>query len=269
MDEAKVKKLREYGLVVKDSVTQPTRRGKQPRRVWNIFGVNLSKYEHVLRDSMGLKKWRGEFSAWSDPTDELLSLLEEEKALTVGEQQEYAADRSLSRADRLEDRSAKHRQASTQAYERSNDISERFASGQPILVGHHSEKEARSDHRKMRNAMDKSVAEGKTAEHLAERADGSRRNAEMKTDYTLPYAGNRLKEAKAELNRCDRLLTYQMSDSVRYVGDNAELHGQTCQIINMDKERTWVNLSFFEAKDAAGFSISPCPHAEADPDRAD
>jgi hypothetical protein len=249
--EEKREAIRKFGLTITQTKTQPTRASKKPRDVWEIDGVNKRKYEYILRDQLGLKMWRGKFTAWSDPTDALLAALEEGEALTVAEIQEYAADRSLTRAQRFSQRSSKAVQERNRRRQASSQIAEQFYGGQPILVGHHSERRARRAQARMWNHMTKSVAADKKAKALDRRAAGAESRAEMKTDYTLEYAGNRLKEAKAEFNTAVRNVTVQRLNYVWYRGDNADFKDQQAEVLEVSKDRKTVNLCF-EQKNADG-----------------
>lgn len=84
----------------------------------------------------------------------------------------YAAERP----DRLEARAQKHDAKATAAYARSNRAVEHIPLGQPILVGHHSERMHRAALKRARAAMDESVRESKTAERLHSAAQSSRRH---------------------------------------------------------------------------------------------
>jgi hypothetical protein len=214
MNEETLNAIRQYGLDVVATSTNPTRPGKQPKPVWNISGVNLSRYEHILRDQMGLKKWRGHFSAWSDPCEELLQLLQSEDKMTVEEAHQYQAGRSLERAERLEQRAGKHQQTGAALLGQADQISRRFHMGQPILVGHHSEKGARQDQERMWNKTERGVGEQRYASHLSERAAAAERHSERKSEYTLEYVGNRIKETESTLASVRRELSIQVSSEV-------------------------------------------------------
>lgn len=82
-------------------------------------------------------------------------------------------DYASERADRLTARADRHRSASDAAYKRSNDLVSMIPLGQPILVGHHSERADRNRRAKSWRAMDKSVEEAKTADRLSEAARSS------------------------------------------------------------------------------------------------
>lgn len=85
----------------------------------------------------------------------------------------------MTRRSYLENRLAKREQwaesASTKAsqrFARADQISERFAGGQPILVGHHSERGARADQERIHNAMDKGIDLSNKAAHHSQAASG-------------------------------------------------------------------------------------------------
>ena len=63
--------LTDYGLTVTQSMTQPSRPGKQPRPVWEVTGITAG-YEDLLY-SLGAKRWRGKFSFWEDPPAAILA----------------------------------------------------------------------------------------------------------------------------------------------------------------------------------------------------
>lgn len=75
-------------------------------------------------------------------------------------------ERTERRADRLQGRITKAQEKSTYHYNMSNQHCARFANGQPILIGHHSEKSARSAQKKGWDSMGRSVEESKKAEYL-------------------------------------------------------------------------------------------------------
>ena len=56
------------------------------------------------------------------------------------------AERAEAKADRLEELAGKRRREANAFSRAAHAIAERFHGGQPILVGHHSERRARKDH---------------------------------------------------------------------------------------------------------------------------
>ena len=84
--------------------------------------------------------------------------------------------------------------------------------------------------------MSKSVEADKKANALSSRADGARQNAEKKTEYTLKYAGNRLKEAEAERNKAIRNVSILERSYVVYIGDNEEWRDQKAYVSLLSKD---------------------------------
>lgn len=97
--------------------------------------------------------------------------------LTPGRSTEEAEreryERAEERADRFEEYGENAAGRSHAAWQRADQIGERFAGGQPILVGHHSERGARRDQQRMDDAMRRSIAEDDKAGHWAERAEAA------------------------------------------------------------------------------------------------
>lgn len=106
-------------------------------------------------------------------------------------------DRKEARVERLEARAAAASAESTAAYRRASEISDRIPMGQPILVGHHSERHARADQRRIERNMDKCVESGKKAEYYARRAQAAANNHAISSDN--PDALEQLEEKLARL----------------------------------------------------------------------
>ena len=112
------------------------------------------------------------------------------------------ADRAADRAARFDGyQSNRHRAADS--YHRAADaISERFAFGQPILVGHHSERSARRDQKRMQSAMDNAVRASETANYWAYRAEGVERHANQ--HHSARTRANRIKKLLADMRDYQR-----------------------------------------------------------------
>lgn len=80
------------------------------------------------------------------------------------------------RIERLRERAEKVRARSESSYNRFRRIADGIPMGQPILVGHHSEKRHRRDIARMDSAMSNSVKDSKYAEHLERRANAAENN---------------------------------------------------------------------------------------------
>lgn len=193
-------KIQEAGLIITQSMTQPSRPGKAPRPVWEVRG-QLAGWEDLLYD-LGGKKWRGAFSFWEDPTERLEKALATTERSSFADRQAGAKERAEARAERYEERAQVAEQRSTAAWQRSSDILAPIPPGQPILVGHHSERGHRRTLEKADNAMRKSCEERDKAQHYASRAAASARNA---SDKSVGFMARRLKEAEAEVRRMERM----------------------------------------------------------------
>ena len=104
--------------------------------------------------------------------------------------------RQEARRARLEKAADRASGESAQAFAAADSISERFAGGQPILVGHHSEKGARRDQGRIDSNMRKAIESGKRAKDLASRA-AAVGSAGISSDD--PDAVVKLREREAEL----------------------------------------------------------------------
>lgn len=88
----------------------------------------------------------------------------------------------MTRRERLERKlekrlewAGKAEKRSDAAFDKVRLIADNIPLGQPILVGHHSERRARRDQERIRSGMSKAVEEQKLAQHHASRADGIER----------------------------------------------------------------------------------------------
>lgn len=117
---------------------------------------------------------------------------------------EDKADRLEDRRDALERKADRHAGAAAAAHERANQISERFAGGQPILVGHHSERSARRDQKRMDQAMRKSIDENDQAQDAARRANAV--GSQMRRSATPAVTARRIKTAESELRKIQKSL---------------------------------------------------------------
>lgn len=116
------------------------------------------------------------------------------------------AERAQMKADRL-DELAEKRFADASAFRRAaRDISERFAYGQPILVGHHSERKARKDKERMESADRRAHKAQDTGNYWLYRAEGVERHANRKNDPRV--RARRIKTLLAELRDLQRRLNH-------------------------------------------------------------
>src|SRR5579884_300698 len=126
-------------------------------------------------------------------------------------------DYSSERPDRLQHAAVRASERSEAAYERSNALVEGIPMGQPVLVGHHSQRRHEKTLEQSRNAMSKSVEEQKKAEHLEYKARSSARHQAYKERPDV--IARRIKRLKGEItsmeNSHKRDVFYALSE-VKY-----------------------------------------------------
>lgn len=135
----------------------------------------------------------------------LYSIDSDEPRLTTRERKQRKAERLREWADGREEKAVA-------AYDKAGAISDTIPFGQPILVGHHSEKRHRRDLEKIRSNMDKAVEHHRKAGDHRQRADG----IETQIDNTIydddPDAVDRLAEKIDELEaKRNRIKAYNAS----------------------------------------------------------
>ncbi len=91
-------------------------------------------------------------------------------------------ERRESRIERFENRAAAAQTESNAAYEAAHSIMEHIPPGQPILVGHHSERHHRRDLDRIDNNMRKSVEADQKASYYAARAEAAANNTAISSD---------------------------------------------------------------------------------------
>ena len=114
------------------------------------------------------------------------------------------AERAQIKAERLDNIAQKRAQEATGYAAAARAISERFAQGQPILIGHHSEKKARKDAERMDKAKAKASEAHNAISYWMYRASGVERHANRKNDAGV--RARRIKKLLAELRDLQRTI---------------------------------------------------------------
>lgn len=104
----------------------------------------------------------------------------EELAGEIGDEDTSLVARAEERAGRFDEYSDKRAQDSARATEAVRQLADGTPFGQPILVGHHSERHARKDAERIENGMRKAVKMWKTSEYWTSRAAGALQHAKYK-----------------------------------------------------------------------------------------
>ena len=132
--------------------------------------------------------------------------------LTFEERQDLARERSAERAERLEERGDRALAEAAGQFDRAHRAVEHIPMGQPILVGHHSERRHRGDLERSDRAMRKGIEAQDRGAHLRGRAQAARRNAE------------RRERPDATARRIDRLET-ELRDIERQLDGTSRKYG--------------------------------------------
>jgi protein-L-isoaspartate O-methyltransferase len=120
----------------------------------------------------------------------------------IGDEDTSLTERAEERADRFEDYSESREREARAAKAAVDAVADAIPFGQPILVGHHSERHARRDAERIRSGMAKAVGLWRTSQYWTERAAGAIRHAKYKE---LPSVrARRIKKIEADRRREER-----------------------------------------------------------------
>jgi hypothetical protein len=109
----------------------------------------------------------------------------------------YEAKRAA-RIERMRAKAARLESAAAAAHAQARAVGDAIPMGQPILIGHHSQRRHERDLERMRRSFGKSVTLASEAEQLARRADRAERSTTVSSDD--PEATDKLREKLATLN---------------------------------------------------------------------
>jgi len=126
----------------------------------------------------------------------------EELAGQIDDEDRTLTDRAEERAERFDGYSDNRAKDAAAAREAVDGIAQRFELGQPILIGHHSEKKARKDAEKIENGMRRAVKMWETSQYWQDRAAGAIRHAKYKERPDV--RARRIRNIEAELRKVDK-----------------------------------------------------------------
>lgn len=113
-------------------------------------------------------------------------------------------ERKQARLDNAKRLSEKNEDLQSQLFKRSHDLAQVIPFGQPILIGHHSEKRHRAHIEKVHNLMDKGVQAGKKADYYAAKAEAIENNTAISSDD--PEALTKLKDKLEKLETWQQMM---------------------------------------------------------------
>jgi len=134
------------------------------------------------------------------------------------------------RAERLSERAAKTRAEAAQAFAEGDKMASVIPFGQPILVGHYSEKRDRNYRAKINRKFDKAIELSHDAEELDRRAEAAANNTAIYADAADPVAelDARIAELEAKqetMKRANALVKKLLAGDERARGALVELLG--------------------------------------------
>lgn len=136
--------------------------------------------------------------AWSPAREDLLL----ELCDVIDLEDTSVEDRAVERAERFEGYAEKRLQEAEAAHARVDAITEHIPLGQPILIGHHSERRARKDAERIQDGMRRAVKAAETSKYWDWRALGVARYAKLKSDPAVRQ--RRIKGLEADLRKQQR-----------------------------------------------------------------
>jgi len=120
----------------------------------------------------------------------------------IGDEDTSLVDRAEERAERFEEYSEHRADDAERAHKAVKSITDYIPMGQPILIGHHSEKRARKDAERIENGMRKAVKAWETSKYWTMRAAGALHAAKYKE---LPRVrANRIKGLEADKRKQEK-----------------------------------------------------------------
>ena len=169
-------------------------------RLYASSRLDKELYDRVHGAGFSYAKLQGCFVAgmWTPAREDLLI----ELAGELGDEDSTLASRAEERADRYSQYSSNRSREAVAASDAVHAIGARFEMGQPILIGHHSEKRARKDKQRMEDGMRRAVNLWDTAEYWKSRAEGALQNANYKERPDV--RARRIKTIEADLRRAQR-----------------------------------------------------------------
>lgn len=136
--------------------------------------------------------------AWTPSREDLLMSL----AGDIDDEDSTLFERQSERAERFNGYSEKRAAESGQALSAVEALASAIPFGQPILVGHHSERKARNHAKKIENGMQRAVTLFETSEYWERRAKASLLHAKYKELPAVRY--RRIKKIEADLRKAER-----------------------------------------------------------------
>jgi len=169
-------------------------------RLYPLHRLAQSDYERVKAYGFKWAPMQQLFvaPAWGPDREDLLIELCGE----IEDEDKSLVDRAEERAERFEDYSEKRAKDADCAHKAVSAIADNIPLGQPILVGHHSERRARKDAERIENGMRRAVKMWETSKYWESRAAGALSMAKYKERPDV--RSRRIKGLEADLRRMEK-----------------------------------------------------------------
>lgn len=171
-------------------------------RLYPAYKLDSADYDRVKAAGFKWAPKQELFVApmWTPAREDLLLEMCDE----IGDEDISLVDRAEARADRFEDYSENRANDAESARKAVSAIADNIPFGQPILVGHHSEKHARKDAQKIESGMRRAVKMWEQAEYWKQRAAGAVRATKYKERPDV--RARRIKGIEADKRKQERYL---------------------------------------------------------------
>lgn len=188
-------------------------------RIYPAYRLDAETYARVKAAGFSWAPKQELFVApmWTPGREDLLLELCEE----IGDEDTSLIDRAEERADRFVDYSDHRAQDAQSARKSVAAIADNIPLGQPILIGHHSEKHARRDAQRIENGMRRAVKMWETSVYWKQRAAGAIRSAKYKERPDV--RARRIKKIEADKRKIER----HHADTTKFLKMWGDLHDET------------------------------------------
>lgn len=202
-------------------------------------GARLDDQEYARVKAVGFR-WAPQqelfYATWNPNAEDLAMQMAGE----IEDEDSTLAERAEARAERFDTYADNRRRDGGAAMDKASAIGQRFEGGQPILVGHHSEKRARKDREKMDRTMRQAVNAFATADYWTRRAQGALSNADYKERPDVRQ--RRIKTLEAEQRKQQRYIDQYGKAAKAWEKVKDDSHDLALHVANVDG--TYVSRCF-------------------------
>ncbi|STL57948.1 Domain of uncharacterised function (DUF3560) [Escherichia coli] len=156
--------------------------------------------------------------AWTPGREDVLLSLAGE----IEDEDSTLAERQEARAERFTGYSGKRASESAQALDEVERLAAMIPPGQPILVGHHSERRARRDAQRIENGMKRAVMLFERAEYWEERARSALIHAKYKERPDVRW--RRIKKIEADLRKAEKTIAQSQKYLTMWRAESLDLN---------------------------------------------